>query len=61
MSIKKISVSENDIEKVAEREEKDGWMFISATKQSDGKTYFEPTPRSFPATYLLFFRKEGSK
>ena len=51
-------VSESAIEHMIEIEERDGWDFITATQSSSAQTISgEFSSRSFPATYLLFFRK----
>lgn len=52
------SVYEDNISKVIDKEELEGWQFVSMTQSSPGSFYAEPYPRSFPATYLLIFRKQ---
>ena len=51
------NVSEDNISQVIDKEEKDGWQFVSMAQSSPSKFYGDPVPRSFPATYLLIFKK----
>jgi hypothetical protein len=52
------STSEDKIETVIHEEERDGWTFVSATQTEAARTIIgEFFHRSFPATFLLFFRK----
>jgi hypothetical protein len=50
------NVPEHSLELVIDTQERDGWDFITAT-QSSAASFFGEINRSFPATYLLFFRK----
>lgn len=52
------SVSEDVIEQTINRQEEDGWQFVTAVQSSAAHTIIgEFSHHSYPATYLLFFRK----
>jgi hypothetical protein len=60
--IKTEKVNEYNIDSIIHREEKEGWEFVSATMTkpassiggADSYSY-----HSFPATFLLFFKKSS--
>lgn len=56
--IKTEKILEDSLEMIINLQEKDGWEFITAVQSAPASFVGDPVYRSFPAAYILFFRKK---